>query len=267
MDTVILCMETALSVMTGLAWLTFVDASAFHSPDRIKRRYRLSCIPLILMAALTTLIYLFYDTLPIVTLVLMLILYLFALAVSFAYIRYAWKMARVYAKEAEQPLILRLDYFAVPWMLCFINDLILVPPLDGFFVSLAILLTWIVVRRRYHFLDGKTGAYTEAFLPELEAYADRIRKKYGSVIFFETKNEEGTLAEALKLSKPENSAVIRTGQGRFLLISGVRDTDSLEFLIRIVCTGIPGEDKDPDIHAKYHILNANESLQEVCKRV
>ena len=263
MDTVILCIETALSVIAGLSWLKFVDASAFNSPDRIKRRYRYSFIPLACIAVLTMLAYCFYDALPVLTLISVLTVYIFALTVSFSYIRYAWKMARVYAKEADQPLILRLDFFVIPWILCFFNDLIPIPPLDGFLSSLAVILTWIVVRRRYKYLDPDTGFYTKAFLPELELYIKKSGSKSGSVILFETKADKDILVESIRASKPSNIAVIIAEGGGFFLISRVYDINSINYLIKIVCNKTGQDQTDGDICARYQILKENQTLREI----
>ena len=263
MDTVILCIETALSVIVGLSWLKFVDSSAFNSPDRIKRRYRYSFIPLACIAVLTMLAYCFYDALPVLTLISVLTVYIFALTVSFSYIRYAWKMARVYAKEADQPLILRLDFFVIPWILCFFNDLIPIPPLDGFLSSLAVILTWIVVRRRYKYLDPDTGFYTKAFLPELELYIKKSGSKSGSVILFETKADKDILVESIRASKPSNIAVIIAEGGGFFLISRVYDINSINYLIKIVCNKTGQDQTDGDICARYQILKENQTLREI----
>ena len=171
-------------------------------------------------------------------------------------------MAGVYAKETEQPLILRLDFFVIPWIICFFNDLIPMPPLDGFFSSLALILTWIVVSRRYKYLDQETGFYTEEFLSELDAYADRSRSKGGSVIIFETEKDENELAESIRASKPANSSVIKINKGRFLLISRVNEIKSLNYLIRIVCSEKWKNKINTDINAEYHILKENVTFKE-----
>lgn len=228
-------------VALGLFWLIFADASVFNSPDRIARRYKKAGYPLVFMALLIALEAIFYIYYPIGTVIILLIYYISALIIAYLYISYAWKIARTYSREMSQPMPLRMDYFVIPWIMCFVTSFISIPHLDALFSSVAALLTFLVLKKRREFTDDEHGYYKENYLPELEKYLIKKGRKLKTAILFKNNGKSNTLSDSIWDTKPDNSIVVKHSDDEYLVFIDTKNDSDVKLLISTVCALAGGD--------------------------
>lgn len=261
-DMIFALIEFGATVALGLFWLIFVDAAVFQSPDRIKRRYRKAWYPLVYLAILVLCeMIFFFNNSQFLTVIFIIVYYISAVLIAYTYIRYAWKIARTYSREMSQPLPLRMEYFVVPWLLCFITSFMSIPHLEPLFSSVAAFLMFMVLKRRREYTDDEHGYYKVTYLPELEEYLTKKGRRIKTAILFKNNEKTDALSNSIWDVKPDKSIVVKHSDYEYLIFLDTNKESDAKLLISTVCATVGA-----NITAYQVSADEGESLEQLAVR-
>ena len=204
-----------LYMLAILQWLIFVDYCLYRSKDHLRRRYRHSVIPILIVVILDSIIAYIIYTLAFTRTVDICadVLWYVKMAVELCYIATAIYLVRRYSKQSHEPKFLRISAFIVPFLL---GNLIRF--YDMFFMGLGVVLTYRAVKRRDKYIDHETGFYNGEYLEYLRTF--RREKGYfeGYAMSIEAKGNGKAMADLLRELKPAGISIFSLGEERFLLL-------------------------------------------------
>ena len=213
---------------TILIWLVFVDYCMFRSLEHIKRKFRFAwIIPLIILVSEICTNYIAFgvvfkydDIESIFTAVKVVnILYISKCIIYMCFILTASHVVIKRSEESREPRFLRLGVFIIPFLLG-----TLFRAYDASFVTLGIVLTYAVVKKRDRYIDNETGFYNRDYLDYLSVFRDKKKYLGGDGVIIAAPGNGEDMIEILKEFRPANSDIFILAEDRFLLLSEtVRD--------------------------------------------
>ncbi len=263
--------DGVLCTVLVLQWLIFLDYVLYHSRDHIRRTYRRAYVPIVICVVIEFLWSLFNVVAPkgmsgndaVWTMPFSLI----GLFIELYYLTASFRLVRIYHKNNVQPAFLKVNLFVWPFVAGYLLLFFTGYEFRILGVTVGILITWFRLKKRGRFLDEATGFYKPGYLPYAEAGQKGRGMEEWSVMVFETDGDAGVLAEVLKAFRPENSALMRSGSGQFLLAGSVREPSELRFIMDSVRDAVAEEEPGIEVRTSWTERNAGESAENYLRRI
>ena len=262
----LLATRETMAISILIHWLVFADYSIYKSKDTLIRRYKLTWVSRLIVFAVNLILGLMIEGLltdrhiGVFTALQPFVLYGFGIY----YVIRAVLMLREAKKERRAPSFIRAEMFFVPFIAGYVLSHFNILPGDwrSFFIVMGLFITWIIARKRYKYMDERTGFYKMDFFSTLSSYMEKTDFPNAVGILFTAKGHGEKLAVLLEQLRPDNSQILSADEERYLVLCP-RLPDRVILRLTDKVKKMASMDKEPyEVESAYIIRKDGESLQD-----
>ena len=258
-------------------WNRFVDYAVYHSKDHIRLRLKRAIVVGIILSLLLV-IYSFVRSVNTanaspLTYILQGGLNLIFLMQIFYVVHAVWIVLKSH-KERKPPTMLSLTAFIIPLLIGYAVNVIgsFIPSVEIidmrlFCLTIAVILTWARVEKRYKYMDPMTGLYNRQFLSSMNKYMEESGYPNGTGIFISSPGSSGGLIPVLDEIKPKDAEIFSLGEDEYLMMASEQSEAAIRWVIKSIRVGTKGLSDDIPILTGYAIRAKDESYEAFTERL
>ena len=225
-----------VSFTLGFFWLMFVDVMLFHSPDHLRRKFKVALIPVVIAIVLLTvnlftgILYTFDSDLVYSGTWLNGIFEGF----QFAYFILAFYVLLDFEKKHGKLHSLNVKPFLIPFLCGMFVTVFLHCTVLALGCAVGIISLFLSLHKRIRFISDENGFYNSEYLEYLKFLAEQGRFSFGSAIVFEDINCSGEMGNLLRNELPDGAELIHVSGGEYLMITELSKRSRLKMLCELV---------------------------------